>query len=372
MKQPRRKFWLLVFVTLVTGILSQGATAEGHHPEPFTRVSGDKEESRSLQTAIRKLQHPDGGPVIFLTGVAHIGNEAYFDRLQKHLGELSLVLYEGVGDVAKGEKKERVGSVQTTLADSLGLHFQLDAIDYDRENFRNSDMSLEQIGFLMSGGDKSKMPPREAPSTRKEHEEETSSPQEPEGEKVITIESADPQTNPEFDRLMQVMDGTTAMGALVDGMVRLIGSSPKLQALTKLVFVELLGGLKGDLSESPVMTPDMKEMITVLIRSRNELVLEDLKKAIKDSANRSISIFYGAGHMDDLETRLVEKMGYEVKDTEWVTAFTVNFEEEGISRAERTLIQYFINLQLQMIQPPKQVGKEAEKEAAKEADPASR
>ena len=41
--------------------------------------------------------------------------------------------------------------MQSTLAHSLGLVFQLDAIDYDRANFLNSDLSIEQIQGIMGG-----------------------------------------------------------------------------------------------------------------------------------------------------------------------------------------------------------------------------
>ncbi|MDA7916466.1 hypothetical protein N9B94_04455, partial [Verrucomicrobia bacterium] len=300
------------FFTLLLLLLQQTLTAAEHTPEPYTQAIDEDKNTRALQTAVRKFVKK-GAPDIYLTGAAHLGSKEYFTTLQEHLAEMSIVLYEGVGDVPdKANDKERIGSVQSVLAESLQLQFQLDAIDYNKVNFTNSDMSMEQLGHLMSGGDIEDLPPRKRQRKKVPSIPEDTTNDQP---KVIKLHENDPDTNPEFDRLLQIMDGTTAMGAMVDVMVRFIGSSPKLQALTRLMFVELLGGLKGDLSQSPAMTPQMKDMIHVLIRSRNQLVLQDLRKALKDPSNKSISIFYGAGHMDDLEKRIVEKMGYQPTET---------------------------------------------------------
>lgn len=342
---------ICLLMLLFTGALT---AAESHVPAPYTQATDGKGGERLLQTAVRKFEK-EGAATIYLSGVAHIGTENYFTNLQAHLAEMSLVLYEGVGDVPnKGNKKKRIGSVQSTMAESLGLRFQLDTIDYDRSNFLNSDMTIDQISHLMSGGSEDDMPKREIPKLRiQSTEEETAESvvaDDPEPKK-LRVPSASEDTNPEFDRLMQVMDGSTAMGAMVDAMVRFIGSSPKMRALTRLMFVELLGGLQGDLSQSPAMTPEMKEMISVLIRSRNQLVLQDLRKALKDPDNKTISVFYGAGHMDDLEKRLVEEMGYEAGETEWFTSFSVNPKKEKINRAEKAILQYIINIQLQMLSP---------------------
>ena len=166
---------------------------------------------------------------------------------------------------------------------------------------------------------------------------------------------------------MQVMDGSSALGAIVDSALRFIGSSPKLKAITKLMFVETLGGLKGDLSKTQGIPPELREVIQVLIRSRNEKVIEDLKTHLaKDTPPASISVFYGAGHMDDLETRVRKELSYEPVKDEWYTAFSVNTREAGITSAEKAMINYFMKIQMQMLNP--KVSKPKESNDSREPD----
>src|SRR5262249_37429824 len=113
------------------------------------------------------------GPVVWLAGTSHIGDPGYYRALQKHLDAQTLVLFEGVN---AGNHKRHVRNsaqppaaqfpskpspdrdhsaeqpgIQATMAESLGLVFQLDAIDYDRTNFLNSDLSIQEIQRLMGG-----------------------------------------------------------------------------------------------------------------------------------------------------------------------------------------------------------------------------
>ncbi len=47
------------------------------------------------------------------------------------------------------------------------------------------------------------------------------------------------QREPSFDALLQIMDGSSFLGSLFKiAMIKYIGSDPKLQAITKLAFIE--------------------------------------------------------------------------------------------------------------------------------------
>src|SRR5262249_34909560 len=104
-----------------------------------------------LQIAVRKFIPARGhGPAIWLTGVSHIGDPKYYAALQEHLDDQTLVLFEGVSAKARpstetppqqprrqdasspGASSAEVGGLQASLATSLGLVFQLTAIDYQR------------------------------------------------------------------------------------------------------------------------------------------------------------------------------------------------------------------------------------------------
>lgn len=385
---------LLLAVALFSAFRAGGAEA----PAPYLRVARPSSDEVKLEVVARQFKPVDGnGPIIWLTGVTHVGNVAYYDALQKHLDEQDVVLFEGVGErppkpVKKVETKKRgVGdrkqmhSVQGTLADSLGLVFQLESIDYHRGHFKNSDLSVSQIRWLLSGGEESELPERASADLRERRmrpkrvkpskpsnkspepkrgndlgdgrsKAEPQSDEPPSGSRSATSRGSDSQKGEtsqsaeQFDRMLSMMDGSSAMGAIVDSMLRFIGTSPKLKAITRLMFIEVLGGLKGDLANTQAIPPELREVIEVLIRSRNKEVVKDLRTELaKAQPPNSISVFYGAGHMDDLERRLREELNYAPGKDEWFEAFAVNTREAGINAAEKALIKYMLNIQMQML-----------------------
>src|SRR2546426_8250652 len=71
-------------------------------PEPYVQVIRESNVVQ-LQIAARRFVPARGkGPVIWLTGVSHIGESNYFARLQKHLDAQTVVLFEGISDRSLG------------------------------------------------------------------------------------------------------------------------------------------------------------------------------------------------------------------------------------------------------------------------------
>ena len=131
---------------------------------------------------------------------------------------------------------------------------------------------------------------------------------------------------------MAVMHGEGLFGSIVKFGVAMIAANPKLQAVTKLTFVEVLGGLKGDLAQTKAVPPQLAQLLKVLIHSRNQKVIRDLQEELRrKNPPASISVFYGAGHMDDLERRVRRQLDYHPKEDVWVPAFSVDLEASGIS-----------------------------------------
>lgn len=63
-----------------------------------------------------------------------------------------------------------------------------------------------------------------------------------------------------------------------------------------------------------------KKMYELMVVSRNELVAADLKWILKQTDQpKNIYVLYGAGHMMDLEHRIVSEMGYSHQSTQWLT-----------------------------------------------------
>jgi len=291
------------------------------------RVARPDSNTVTLQIAVRRFVPRNGsGPVIWLSGASHIGESNYFASLQRHLDAQALVLFEGVG--AKNKKMrfdpDEEVSIQHTMAASLGLVFQLSAINYDRRNFRNSDLTIAQLQGLLKDGTATN--PAAGSTSGKASEE--------------------------FQQLLQIMDGSSFLGTLLQAGLKLIGSSPKLQTLTKVMLIEILGQLKGDLSQIKGVPPEIQRLLEVIIRERNKVVFDDLKAELRAfKPPRSISVFYGAGHMADLEKLLREELKYRPLDEVWLSALTVNTRTAGLSSLEMEMMRGLIQWQMEALQP---------------------
>ena len=78
-------------------------------PRAYVRMKANKDGSRMLQTAWRKLEPPKGSgkPVVWLIGVCHVGAKSYYQKTQEKLDAAELVLFEGIGfDGKKVEEKK--------------------------------------------------------------------------------------------------------------------------------------------------------------------------------------------------------------------------------------------------------------------------
>ena len=328
------RFSPLVTLVLTLIALAGCATGDGRlvrvsetaDPQSYMRVARPSENTVALQISLRRFVPAKGnGPVVWLSGASHLGESNYFAALQRHLDTQPLVLFEGVG--AKSKKMrfdpEEEVSIQHTMATALGLVFQLSAIDYDRPSFRNSDMTIAQLQQLLASG-------RGGGGAR----------------------STDAKAGEKFQELLNVMDGSSVLGTLMHMGLKFIGSNPKLQAMTKVLLVEILGELKGDMSQMQGMPPEIQRMMEVIIRERNKVVFDDLKAEMRSfGAPRSISVFYGAGHMADLEKRLHSELNYRPKDELWLTAISVNTREAGLSNTELEMMRGLIKWQMDAIRP---------------------
>jgi hypothetical protein len=246
-----------------------------------------------------------------------------------------LVLFEGVGERSqdfKGGKSNAdaadaselneapsKGGLQSSLATSLGLVFQLDTIDYDRPNFRHSDLSIREIRELLA---------------------------EPRG-------SGGGDAASDFDNLLSMMQGDSFMNVVMQFGLGILASSPKLQAMSKVTLIELIAEMGGDPSRLGALSPELKQLLEVLIAKRNQLVITDLKSALKEVGPKgSVSIFYGTGHMNEMETRLRKELHYEPAGDMWFSAITVNLQQAGISPSELEFIRGFIKTQMGQLSNP--------------------
>jgi hypothetical protein len=316
--------------------------ADGPAPRVYTRVATPDSNTVQLQIALRKfVPAQNGGPAIWLAGVMHVGDPEYYRALQQFLDAQTVVLYEGINapahprhvDDAAAAKEAKPTppptgtnedySMQSALARSLGLVFQLEAIDYDRTNFLNSDLSISQIQRIMAGGTRPAAPGEEGPA------------------------------NASFDVLLKIMDGSSFLGSLFKAGLGVIASSPELRGMARLTMIEAVGRLKGDLTDIQGLPPDWKHLVQVLIEARNEHLLSDLRTELKKiPPGGSVALFYGAGHMDDLEKRVTGELHYRPAEEKWMTAFSVDLDKSGISPFAAGWLRSFVQEEMEQIQRP--------------------
>lgn len=257
-----------------------------------------------LQTCVRHYRAAEGaGPEIYLVAAMHVGESNYYAALQKHLDAQALVMFEGVGWAEAKQKgldpgqhrrdaaakQSPTSDLQTQLAAMLGGVFQLDAIDYERTNFVNNDMSASQLKARLKGKDV------------------------------------------DGDQFFGMM-GFYAV--ILKPVMALVGYSPSLRATVKLMMMDMLAETGNDVESVTSAVPGMQQVFKVILRDRNDLIFSNLQAELKKKTPpASISLFYGAGHMPELAQRLQREQRYRAVDEQWLTVFSVNPAKENVDLA---------------------------------------
>jgi hypothetical protein len=268
-------------------------------------VRDDDEQPEALETAISRYVS-DGsdeeltGVTVDLIGAVHIAEPSYFERLNELFDDYDVVLYElvapkevtegnrfqkGAGRRGGGEAGERetsavdgiqfgMAAMQAGMTELLELEFQLDHIDYQRDNFVHADMSPDDFAASM----------------------------EKRGENVWTMigqailqQSTKKSGSSDLDLLFALFDDDRAL---------------KMKRLMAEQFEDLELAMAGFDGEDG----------STIITERNKVVIEALQEQIA-GGKKKIAIFYGAGHFPDMERRLVEDLGLELEDQRWLMAW---------------------------------------------------
>lgn len=198
----------------------------------------------------------------------------------------------GMKALSKDELSVEEG-IQTKLAKALKLEFQLSAMDYSKKHWRNSDMTVEELTKRLGGSG----------------------------------EGSDDGEGKQ-NALLGMLSGQSFGAKIVGGLLKLIEWSPTLSSATKLMMLEMLGRA-DELMEaqgSAMMGVGGEQFMKVLIDDRNDVVLVDLDKLIKDEPEvKTIAVFYGAGHLAKMEKSLIER-GYAIGGTTWHTAISLDLK----------------------------------------------
>lgn len=261
----------------------------------FMRLQRDDNgRLQSMDTAIVRFVPADGKPnglVVDLISAVHIGEKSYYQQLNKEFEQYDALLYELVAPAgtrvpeggAPGEGGF-VASLQQGLKGVLNLEYQLEIVNYQKDNFVHADMSPEE--FFKSMSDR--------------------------GESIWTMflkamEQAAAQQQNET--------GSPQMRMLLSLMLN------KNKALAiKRIMAEQLEDV-----ESAVKIFDGPDGSTI-ITERNKKALQVLAEQIA-AGKKTIGIFYGGGHLPDMEQRLVSDFGLKRQGQRWLVAWNLRADE---------------------------------------------
>lgn len=287
---------LIFKVLLVLACLSLTLQAAGADSESsFIRIQ--RNENRDpvvLQTAIAKYVPAGGqqGVAIDLVAVVHIGEKAYYERLNKEFEKYDAVLYELVAPEGNKPPKavERksdnpVAMLQQGMKLFLRLEHQLEVVDYQKANFIHADLS-------------------------------------PEGMKKAMKERGDDQT-------------TIVLGVIADILRKKNLDADKTEpqapdiSLTDLLNPKKLKRMMAQQFEDAGGDAGLGGTINrFLVEDRNKACIKVLQQQLT-AGKKKIAIFYGAAHMPDFDKRLKEDFGMKRTESQWITAW--NLTDDGLS-----------------------------------------
>jgi hypothetical protein len=306
----RKRVYLFVgiaFLTWVTPVRSDDPDEKKPEAKKaasgrFLRIREDaKHQPLALETAIVRFKPASGKGdlVVDLVGVVHIGDKAYYQKLDKRLAEYDVVLYELVAPPGtkvpkggKGKTDNLLGMIQNLMRLALDLESQLALIDYTRENFVHADLSPEQM--------------MEAMKKR--------------GETGLTLAL---KAVAEVLQQKNLMDrnprGKPAEDLDLFNLLLDPYGASKLKRLLARQF-ESMDSPDGGLG---------KTLTTLLVVDRNKAALQVLKKEIA-KGHKKIAIFYGAAHMPDFQKRLTDDFGLRRDSEEWLQAWDLRLRTRNL------------------------------------------
>lgn len=275
-------------------------TDKKEKPPQFIRLDRDDDgKARSLDTAIVRFAKADGSgdvPSVDLVGAVHVGEKAYYEALNKAFADYDVVLYELVAPpgtkIPKGSRtgNHPVGSIQNGMKDLLALEHQLELVDYTKENMVHADMSPDQFSKSMQDR----------------------------GESFWGM----------FFRMMgqgiSQQAKNQSKGSTSDADLLLAFFDPNRAVALKRVMAEQFETMGGAMEM--FSGPEGSTIIT----ERNKVALKELARQLAAGKKR-IAIFYGAGHMADMEKRLAEDFGLKRTSERWLVAWQL-----GESKAKKS------------------------------------
>lgn len=277
----------------------------------YVRIrKNSKNLAQALETSIVTLENSKKypGTRVDLIGAIHLGEAEYYKALNEKFKEYDVVLFEavmpeeavrrdyrpGAPGAGRGELSDEeewteakiglaaISVLQLGMKDALGFEFQLGGVDYSPKNFVHADMTAEEFEASMAkrGETFSEMFAREMSKSMLEQQKQ----------------------NP--------------LAMNLDMMISALASD-RLYRVRRIAAAQLEKADEGDAFAG-------YDGSSTIITERNIKALEILKKQLTSRTKpKKLAIFYGAGHLADMEKRLTHVFGYERTGEAWLTAWNL-------------------------------------------------
>ncbi len=297
---------LLALVGILVALRSPAAWSgeDADKPESrpkYIRISRDADEQPlALQTAVVEFTPVDpaqGDLRVDLVGAVHVGEKSYYQALNETFAGYDVVLYELVAPegtrVPKGGRSSShpVALLQGGLQGMLGLEHQLEQVDYTKPNLLHADMSPDE--FAQSMKDRN--------------------------ESFLGM----------FARMwgQAIAQQSTAKNRTSDVDVLAAFFSPNRSEAMKRIMAEQFESVEG------VMEALEGKDGSTIITERNKVALKKLAEQIA-AGKKKIAIFYGAGHLGDLEKCLLsDEFGLKRSGERWLDAWNLSKSPEPVAPA---------------------------------------
>src|SRR3954467_15808738 len=252
-----------------------------------------KNEPIAMQTAIvrytlaKSNSKRASGVTVDLIGAVHIGDIAYYRKLNRQFSQYDALLYELVAPegtkvtLGRGTSNAHpIGAMQNMAKDFLELDHQLEYVDYTRPNFIHADMSPDEFEQAMKDRNESF-----------------------------------------FQMYFKLMGAAMAQQSKMAAK----GESSDADLFSALFASDRPRRLKiilgKQLSEmESLMVSFGGEEGSVIISERNKKALGVLKQQLAHGKKR-VGIFYGAGHLSDMDKHMRADFHMQPESITWLTAW---------------------------------------------------
>ncbi len=185
--------------------------------------------------------------------------------------------------------------IQKTLADALGLIFQLDGIDYGAVNWRRLDVTLSQLRDLLD------------------------------------------ERGADAESLIAALRGDSVFATLASGLLKVMGATEQGRGMLALVGIETLARAEQLMERPP---EGFEALFDVLVDKRNQVVTEGLRRVLEEEPDlATVAVFYGAGHLAPLSEDLTRRLGLEPLDETWIAGVELSYEETGLGMGTIRLLR---------------------------------